>query len=54
MRSQSWRALSSTTKRVNPASEIDLLMRYTVEREFVLILAVAHLAREPGYWKSRS
>jgi len=27
---------------------------YTVEREFILILAVAHLAREPGYWKPRS
>jgi len=26
---------------------------YTIEREFILILAVAHLSREPGYWKSR-
>ena len=26
---------------------------YTIEPEFILILAVAHLAREPGYWASR-
>jgi len=26
---------------------------YTIEPKFILILAVAHLAREPGYWASR-
>jgi len=26
---------------------------YTIEPEFILILAIAHLAREPGYWASR-
>jgi toxin ParE1/3/4 len=26
---------------------------YTIEPEFILILAVAHLAREPGYWALR-
>jgi hypothetical protein len=26
---------------------------YTIEPEFILIQAVAHLAREPGYWLSR-
>jgi toxin ParE1/3/4 len=26
---------------------------YTIEGEFILILAVAHLAREPKYWKPR-
>ena len=26
---------------------------YTIEPDFILILAVAHLAREPGYWGSR-
>jgi toxin ParE1/3/4 len=26
---------------------------YTIESEFVLIVAVAHCAREPGYWKER-
>ena len=26
---------------------------YTIEPEFILILAVAHCSREPGYWKER-
>jgi toxin ParE1/3/4 len=26
---------------------------YTIEPEFVLILAVAHCSREPGYWMHR-
>jgi plasmid stabilization system protein ParE len=26
---------------------------YTVENDFVLIIAVAHASREPGYWKHR-
>ena len=26
---------------------------YTIERDYILILAVMHCSREPGYWKSR-
>lgn len=26
---------------------------YTIERDFVLIVAVMHLSREPGYWRHR-
>ena len=26
---------------------------YTIEGDFVLIVAVAHCSREPGYWKRR-
>lgn len=26
---------------------------YSVEPDFVLVLAVMHLSREPGYWKVR-
>jgi toxin ParE1/3/4 len=26
---------------------------YTIEESYVLIVAVAHLSREPGYWKPR-
>jgi len=26
---------------------------YTVEDDFVLIVAIAHCSREPGYWKHR-
>ena len=26
---------------------------YTIEEDFILIIAVAHFSREPGYWKHR-
>jgi toxin ParE1/3/4 len=26
---------------------------YTIEQDFVLILAIMHCSREPGYWKYR-
>ena len=26
---------------------------YTIEAEFILIVAVMHCSREPGYWKRR-
>jgi plasmid stabilization system protein ParE len=26
---------------------------YTIEKDFILIVAVMHCSREPGYWKSR-
>jgi plasmid stabilization system protein ParE len=26
---------------------------YTIEADYVLIIAVAHCSREPGYWKHR-
>ena len=26
---------------------------YTIEAEFVLIVAIMHCSREPGYWKTR-
>ncbi len=26
---------------------------YTIERDYILIIAVAHSRREPGYWKHR-
>jgi hypothetical protein len=26
---------------------------YSVEDDYVLIIAVMHLSREPGYWKDR-
>lgn len=27
---------------------------YTIESDYILILAVMHCSREPGYWKMRS
>ncbi|PSB29694.1 type II toxin-antitoxin system RelE/ParE family toxin [Chlorogloea sp. CCALA 695] len=29
------------------------MILYTVEQDYILILAVTHCSREPGYWKSR-
>jgi len=26
---------------------------YTIEEDYILIVAVAHFSREPGYWKHR-
>jgi len=26
---------------------------YTIEEDYILIVAVAHFSREPGYWKYR-
>ena len=26
---------------------------YTIEQDYILILAIAHYSREPGYWKNR-
>jgi toxin ParE1/3/4 len=27
---------------------------YTIEQDYILILAVMHCSREPGYWKNRT
>lgn len=26
---------------------------YTIEQDYILILAIVHCSREPGYWKNR-
>jgi toxin ParE1/3/4 len=36
---------------VSPAFPYGVL--YTIEAEFILIVAVMHCSREPGYWKRR-
>ncbi|HVO26053.1 MAG TPA: type II toxin-antitoxin system RelE/ParE family toxin [Candidatus Margulisiibacteriota bacterium] len=47
-----WRALDEDVRRcltrVFPYGVL-----YTIEPEFVLIVAVMHCSREPGYWKRR-
>ena len=32
---------------------VSLRNLYTIEDDYVLIVAVAHCSREPGYWKHR-
>lgn len=47
-----WRVLEGDVRRclvrVFPYSVL-----YTIERDYVLIIAVAHGKREPGYWRHR-
>lgn len=47
-----WRALDEAIRRyVVHVFPYGIL--YTVENDFVLIVAVMHFSREPGYWKDR-
>ncbi len=47
-----WRVLEGDVRRclvrVFPYTVI-----YTIEQDFILIIAVAHAKREPGYWRQR-
>lgn len=47
-----WRAIDEDVRRclthVFPYGVL-----YTIEPDFVLIVAIMHCSREPGYWKSR-
>ena len=49
---QRWRVLEADVRRcrvrVFPHSVL-----YTIERDYVLVIAVAHDKREPGYWRHR-
>ena len=49
---QRWRVLDDNVRRclthVFPYGVL-----YTIEPEFILIIAVMHGSREPGYWKQR-
>jgi toxin ParE1/3/4 len=49
---QTWRVVDDDVRRclthVFPYGVL-----YTIERDFILILAISHLARRPGYWKAR-
>ena len=47
-----WRVLEGDVRRCL-VRVFPYVVLYTVEREFVLILAVMHGKREPGYWKHR-
>ena len=47
-----WRIIEQNVRRCL-AHTFPYSVLYTVEDDFVLILAVAHCAREPGYWRER-
>ena len=47
-----WRILDEDVRRcLTPVFPYGVL--YTIEPDFVLIVAVMHCSREPGYWKGR-
>ncbi|MBI4470112.1 MAG: type II toxin-antitoxin system RelE/ParE family toxin [Acidobacteria bacterium] len=45
-----WRVLDEDVRRCLTRVFPDGVL-YTIEPEFILILAVMHCSREPGYWK---
>lgn len=47
-----WRVLDEDVRRCL-ARVFPYGVLYTIEPEFVLIVAVMHCSREPGYWKRR-
>jgi toxin ParE1/3/4 len=46
-----WRAIDEDVRRCLAHPSLTVL--YTIEADFVLIVAVMHFSREPGYWKER-
>ena len=49
---QRWRILEDDI-RVCLTRVFPYAILYTIERDYVLILAVMHCHREPGYWRNR-
>ena len=47
-----WRIIEDEVRRCRVAI-FPYAVLYSIEREFVLIIAIAHDKREPGYWKKR-
>jgi plasmid stabilization system protein ParE len=47
-----WRKLSRRTRRCR-TKRFNYGIIYQVKREHILIVAVMHLSRKPGYWKTR-
>jgi toxin ParE1/3/4 len=47
-----WRVIDEDVRRCI-AQVFPYGVLYTIEADFVLIVAVMHFSREPGYWKQR-
>jgi plasmid stabilization system protein ParE len=47
-----WRIFDEDVRRCF-ARVFPFAILYTIESDYVLIVAVAHCSREPGYWKRR-
>ncbi len=49
---EQWRVIEQDVRRCL-THVFPYLILYTIENDFILIIAVAHGSREPGYWKQR-
>ena len=47
-----WRCVEQDVRRCL-ANRFPYGVLYTVESDFILIIAVAHCSRKPGYWRER-
>ena len=47
-----WRVIDDDVRRCLP-QVFPYGVLYTIEGDFILIIAVMHFSREPGYWKHR-
>lgn len=47
-----WRVIEQDVRRCL-AHKFPYGVLYTIERDFILIIAVAHASRKPGYWRDR-
>ena len=49
---QRWRVMEEDVRRCL-THVFPYAILYTIENDFILIVAVMHASREPGYWKER-
>lgn len=47
-----WKAIDEDIRRCS-TRKFPYGVLYTLEEDYILILAVMHCSREPGYWKNR-
>lgn len=47
-----WRCVDEDVRRYLP-HRFPYAILYTVEDDYILIVAIMHLSREPGYWRHR-
>ena len=48
-----WRKFEQDVRRCLTKRRFPYAILYTIEHDYILIIAVMHCSREPGYWKDR-
>ena len=49
---EAWQAVEEDVRR-HLIKRFPFGIYYTIERDYISIVAVMHMSRRPGYWKSR-